>query len=244
MDTAPGRPEIARFVAPNPGPMTLEGTNTYVVGREAAFVIDPGPDDPDHIGAVAAEATRRGGIAGVLLTHSHADHAAGLGRLGGPLIWGEGPDGEARADPGPFTPVPTPGHASDHFCFVLAGACFTGDLILGEGSSIVPPDGGSLVAYLDSLRRVQALELELLCPGHGPFVTDPAAKVAEYVEHRLERERRLIAALDSGERSRARLLDVAWADVPESLRPAAAIAMQAHLEKLASEGRLPPGITR
>lgn len=241
MDTAPGRPQIARLVAPNPGPMTLAGTNTYVVGRDPAFVVDPGPDDPGHIDAIAAEAERRGGLGGVLLTHSHDDHAAGARRLGGPLMWGgDGPaSGEAA---GPFAVVPTPGHAQDHVCFLLGEVCFSGDLILGEGSSIVPPDGGSLVAYLDSLRRLQGLELELLCPGHGPFVTDPAAKINEYIEHRLERERKLLAALEAGERSRARLLDAAWDDVPEALRPAAAVAMQAHLEKLEQEGRLPRGI--
>jgi glyoxylase-like metal-dependent hydrolase (beta-lactamase superfamily II) len=219
--------------------MTLAGTNTYVVGRDPAFVIDPGPDDRDHIDAVAAEADRRGGLAGILLTHSHGDHAAGAGGLDGPVIWGEG----GGADPGPFTVVETPGHARDHVCFLLDGACFTGDLILGEGSSIVPPDGGSLVGYLDSLRLVQGLDLELLCPGHGPFVTDPQAKIAEYLEHRLERERKLVAALDAGERSRARLLDAAWDDVPAALRSAAGLAMQAHLEKLEAEGRLPPDLS-
>jgi glyoxylase-like metal-dependent hydrolase (beta-lactamase superfamily II) len=218
--------------------MTLAGTNTYVVGRDPSFVIDPGPDDREHIDAVAAEADRRGGLAGILLTHSHGDHAAGADGLDAPVIWGEG----GGSDPGPFTVVETPGHARDHVCFLLAGACFTGDLILGEGSSIVPPDGGSLVAYLDSLRIVQGLDLELLCPGHGPFVTDPQAKIAEYLEHRLERERKLVAALDAGERSRARLLDAAWDDVPAGLRDAAGLAMQAHLEKLEAEGRLPPDL--
>ena len=234
LDTAPGRPEIARIVAPNPGPMTLEGTNTYVVLRDPAFVIDPGPDDPGHIEAVADEAERRGGIGGVLLTHSHADHSAGAARLAAPVTWGDG-----GSDPGPFTVVPTPGHAKDHVCFMLDRACFSGDLILGEGSSYVPPDGGSLAAYMDSLRRVQAREIDLICPGHGPFVTDPAAKIAEYLAHRLEREQKLVAALDAGERSRANLLDAAWDDVPAELRGAAALVMQAHLEKLDSEGRLP-----
>jgi glyoxylase-like metal-dependent hydrolase (beta-lactamase superfamily II) len=214
--------------------MTLEGTNTYVVGEHPAHVIDPGPDDPTHLDAVRAEADRRGGIGGILLTHSHGDHSAGVGRLGGPVLWGDG-----GTDPGPFEIVPTPGHAEDHVCFVLDRACFTGDLILGEGSTIVPPGGGSLIAYLGSLRRVGELDLNLLCPGHGPFVTEPSAKISEYLEHRLERERKLVAALDAGERSRARLLDAAWDDVPAELRWAAAEAMQAHLEKLESEGRLP-----
>ena len=234
MDTAPGRPEIARLVAANPSPLTLEGTNTYVVGTGPAYVIDPGPDDEAHLAAISGEAERRGGLAGILLTHSHADHAAGAEGLDAPMLWAGG-----SSDPGPFTALPTPGHARDHVCFLLDGACFTGDLILGEGSTIVPPDGGSLVAYLESLRSLQDLDLDLLCPGHGPFVTDPAAKIAEYLEHRLEREQKLVAALEGGERSRARLLDTAWDDVPSELRWAAAEAMQAHLEKLDAEARLP-----
>jgi glyoxylase-like metal-dependent hydrolase (beta-lactamase superfamily II) len=230
-EVPPGRPEIARIVAPNPSPMTLEGTNTYLVGSDPAYVVDPGPADEGHLAAVRAEGKRRGGIRGVYLTHSHADHAAGVEPLGAPLLTD---DAE-----GPFRIMPTPGHAADHVCLLLDGACFTGDLILGEGSSYVPPDGGSLAAYLDSLRRLAEVELELLCPGHGPWITDPAGKIAEYLEHRLERERKLLAALDGGERSRARLLDAAWDDVPAELRPAAAQVMQAHLEKLESEGRLP-----
>jgi glyoxylase-like metal-dependent hydrolase (beta-lactamase superfamily II) len=120
--------------------------------------------------------------------------------------------------------------------------CFSGDLVLGTGSTFVPPDGGSLSAYMDSLRRMQAEPIELICPGHGPWIEDPAAKLAEYVEHREMRERRLLAALERGERSRAALLAEAWSDVPSELRPAAEMVMQAHLEKLEAEARLPSGI--
>jgi glyoxylase-like metal-dependent hydrolase (beta-lactamase superfamily II) len=211
--------------------MTLEGTNTFVVGERPVYVIDPGPADDGHIAAIHAEADRRGGIKGVVLTHSHLDHSEGVDALGAPVLAGE------RA--GPFETIPTPGHAPDHVCLLLGDVLFSGDLILGEGSSYVPPDGGSLVAYLESLRRVAELELELICPGHGPWITDPAAKVAEYIEHKLDRERKLVAALEGGERSRSALLDAAWDDVPQELRPAAAQVMQAHLEKLEGEGRLP-----
>ncbi len=136
--------------------------------------------------------------------------------------------------------VPTPGHARDHVVFVWGDVCFCGDLILGEGSSIVPPGafGGSLVDYMESLRRVRELDVSLLAPGHGPLIGDPSAKIDEYIAHREEREARLVAALDAGERSRTSLLDAAWDDVPEILRPAAAMAMEAHLEKLEAEGRL------
>jgi len=134
----------------------------------------------------------------------------------------------------------TPGHAADHVCLLTAdGVCFSGDLVLGEGSTFVPPDGGSLAAYMESLRLVQAEAPTLICPGHGPWVTDPAAKLAEYVEHREMRERRLLAALERGERSREALLAEVWDDVPPEVRPAAALVMEAHLQKLAAERRLP-----
>jgi glyoxylase-like metal-dependent hydrolase (beta-lactamase superfamily II) len=116
--------------------------------------------------------------------------------------------------------------------------CFSGDLVLGAGSTFVPADGGSLSADMDSLRRMQAEQIDLICPGHGPWITEPATKLGEYVEHREMRERRLLAALERGERSRTALLADAWSDVPAELREAAAMVMQAHLDKLAKEGRL------
>lgn len=233
IDSPPGHPDIIRIVAPNPGPMSLEGTNTYVVGEAPAYVIDPGPADEGHVATVRETVESRGGIAGVLLTHSHADHSEAAPLLDAPVI-----------ESGPFELIPTPGHAADHVCFLLDDVCFCGDLILGEGSAIVPPAslGGSLVDYMDSLSRIGGLEVDLLCPGHGPWITDPTAKVAEYVEHRLMRERRLVAALEAGERSRERLLDEVWDDVPDVLRPAATYAMQAHIEKLEAEGGLPDGL--
>jgi glyoxylase-like metal-dependent hydrolase (beta-lactamase superfamily II) len=229
-------PDVQRLTAPNPGPMTLDGTNTYVVGRDPAVVIDPGPDDAGHIEAIREVVEGRGGIGTVLLTHSHSDHAGGVEALG--LEPARPADGENVAG---LRALATPGHAADHFCFLLDRACFTGDLILGEGSTIVGPRemGGSLVDYMRSLEKLRALDLTTLYPGHGPEVTDPEAKIAEYIEHRMMRERRLVAALERGERSKAALLAEVWDDVPEQLRGAAAIAMQAHLEKLEDEGRLP-----
>jgi glyoxylase-like metal-dependent hydrolase (beta-lactamase superfamily II) len=236
--------EVQRITANNPSPMTLDGTNTYVVGRDPAIVIDPGPDDRAHLDAVRRAAEGRGGIGTVLLTHGHADHTEGVASLGVEPVWPADDEwvGGLRA-------IGTPGHADDHVCFLLpAGgdrdgpyACFTGDLILGEGSTIVGPRemGGSLRDYMNSLRRLQAMELTVLYPGHGSEITDPQAKIAEYIAHRQEREDRLVAALDRGERSRAALLAEVWDDVPDQLRGAAAIAMQAHLEKLEEEGRLP-----
>jgi glyoxylase-like metal-dependent hydrolase (beta-lactamase superfamily II) len=239
-------------VAPNAGPMTLGGTNTYVVGRDPAYVVDPGPEFAEHIDAVRREGEARGGIAGAVLTHSHADHSAGVEALGEPLMWGavSGSD-ETRWVPDPtavvrgevppgWEAIPTPGHAPDHVAFVWGDVCFCGDLILGEGSTIVPPAafGGSLGDYMASLRRVRELGARLLAPGHGPLIEEPEAKVDEYLTHREGREERLVAALEAGERSRSRLLDEVWDDVPDVLLPAAAMAMQAHLEKLAAERRL------
>jgi glyoxylase-like metal-dependent hydrolase (beta-lactamase superfamily II) len=124
-------------------------------------------------------------------------------------------------------------------CLLFGRACFTGDTVLGEGSVFIDPSDGSLSAYLDSLRRLRSLDLEVLCPGHGPYVWDPAAKLDEYIAHRLDRERRLVAALDSGLRTDDELLDAAWPEVPAALRPVAALTLHAHLAKLREEGRLP-----
>lgn len=236
---APGHAEILRIVASNPGPMTLEGTNTYLYGSGPCTVIDPGPDIESHLDAVRAAAEERGGIGTVVLTHGHGDHSEGAAGLGADVILPM--DGEEH---GGLRAIATPGHAPDHVCLMTADqVCFSGDLVLGAGSTFVPPDGGSLTAYMNSLHRVQEEPIELICPGHGPWISEPAAKLAEYVEHREMRERRLLAALERGERSRAALLDEAWADVPAELRPAAAMVMQAHLDKLASEGRAPADLT-
>jgi glyoxylase-like metal-dependent hydrolase (beta-lactamase superfamily II) len=218
--------------------MTLEGTNTYLYGEGPCVVIDPGSEDEGHLEAIRAAAAERGGIGLVLLTHSHGDHTAGADRLGAEVVLPAG--GETHAG---LRVLATPGHAADHVCFLSEdGVCFSGDLVLGLGSTIVPPGDNSLAAFMSSLRLLQAERIELMAPGHGPWITDPAAKLAEYVEHREMRERRLLAALERGERSRAALLAEAWDDIPIELLPMAAMAMEAHLEKLESEGRLPAGL--
>ena len=225
---------MVRLRAPNPSALTLDGTNTYVVG---SWVVDPGPADASHLEAVRRAA--RDGIEGVVLTHSHADHAEGADSLGAPVTLPR--DGE---EVGPFRALATPGHSEDSVCLVAGPVCFTGDTVLGSGSVFIAPGEGSLSAYLDSLRRLRSLPLEVLCPGHGPYVWDPAAKLDEYLAHRLERERRLLEALSAGLRTRDELLDSAWSDAPAELRDFAALSLASHLEKLAEEGRLPEGTWR
>lgn len=221
--------DVVRIRADNPGPLTLSGTNTWVVGRDPAWVVDPGPDMAGHLDAVVAVVAERGGAGGIALTHDHADHSEGTEplreRLGGVAV-----------GPGPLEPVALPGHADDHEAFVWERVAFTGDAVLGEGSVFI---AGRLAEYLDGLRALRARGLRLICPGHGPVVEDPDAKLDEYVSHRLERERRLLEALAGGLRDEAELLDAAWSDVPAALRPAAAVTLRAHLEKLRSERRLP-----
>jgi len=214
--------------------MTLDGTNTYVV---AGWVVDPGPAEEGHIEAV--EAAAGGAIEGVVLTHSHPDHseaAAPLAeRAGGvPIVL---PDGGAQV--GPFRAIATPGHSPDHVCLLLGRLCFAGDTVMGQGSVFIPPGEGSLASYLDSLRVLLELDLEVLCPGHGPYVRDPRAKLREYLEHRLERERLLLDALEGGARSEGELIRRAWSDAPAALYAATSLTLRAHLEKLALEGRLP-----
>ena len=221
---------IVRVRANNPSPLTLEGTNTYVV--EGAWVVDPGPADVEHVEAVRAAAP--GAVEGVVLTHSHADHAEAAELLGAPVVLPA--DGE---EVGPFRALATPGHSGDSVCLLRGRACFSGDTVLGTGSVFIAPGEGSLAAYLGSLERLRELDLEVICPGHGPYVHDPRAKLDEYIAHRLDRERRLVAALGQGLRERDQLLDAVWSDAPPELRPAAALTLEAHLEKLAEEGRLP-----
>jgi glyoxylase-like metal-dependent hydrolase (beta-lactamase superfamily II) len=231
---------VVRVRASNPSPLTLDGTNTYVV---EGWAVDPGPDDPEHLDSVLAVAG--GGLAGIVLTHGHPDHDAGAPalarRAGGAPVVRPG-DGERV---GPFTTVATPGHAEDHVCLLFGRICFSGDTVLGEGSVFVGADGSSMSAYLDSLERLRALDLEVICPGHGPFVWDPRGRIDEYIAHRLDRERRVLEAIGAGARTRDELIDRAWSDVDFEpaplLRFGAAATLEAHLAKLREEERLPEG---
>jgi glyoxylase-like metal-dependent hydrolase (beta-lactamase superfamily II) len=243
--------DIVRLRAENPGPLTLSGTNTWIVGRDPAYVVDPGPALKEHIEGLVAAVDARGGLGGIALTHDHADHSEGVEALRerrpAPLAAGRGEAGVRLAEGvrfGPFQALATPGHAPDHFALICDGACFTGDAVLGEGSVFIAPDPGALAGYLAGLRRLRERELDVLCPGHGPPIWGPEAKLEEYIDHRLQRERLLLAALAAGRRSTPELLDAAWSDVPAELRPVAAVSLRAHLDKLADERRLPSGVER
>jgi glyoxylase-like metal-dependent hydrolase (beta-lactamase superfamily II) len=244
--------DIVGIRAGNPGPFTLDGTNSWIVGRGPAWLVDPGPRLDEHLVALAAEIDARGGLGGVALTHDHIDHTEAVPAIrarypGAPLGAGRGDVDVMLTEGdrfGPLLAIATPGHAADHLAFVAGTAAFTGDAVLGEGSVFVAPYPGSLAAYLDGLARLQSRELDVLCPGHGPVVHDPAAKLDQYISHRLDRERRLLAALDSGKRSVDELLDDVWSDAPAGLRAAATVTLAAHLDKLDDEGRLPDGVER
>jgi glyoxylase-like metal-dependent hydrolase (beta-lactamase superfamily II) len=214
--------------------------------------VDPGPDLTEHVTAIAEETERRGGLGGIVLTHDHVDHAGALAALR--ERYPAAPVAAARGDVdvllaggsviGPLEVVFSPGHARDHLAFIAGSAAFTGDAVLGEGSVFVAPYPGALRAYLDGLERLRRRELDVLCPGHGPVVSDPATKLDQYRAHRLERERRLLKALGEGRRSVDELLDDVWDDAPAELRLAATLTLAAHLDKLEEEGRLPEGVER
>jgi glyoxylase-like metal-dependent hydrolase (beta-lactamase superfamily II) len=228
--------DVALVRADNPSPLTLTGTNTWIVGR---WVVDPGPALDAHLDAVEAEVSGRGGAEGIAVTHDHADHVEGLDALRSRL--GDVPVVSARTGAadgdvfGPLRVLALPGHSDDHLAFVAGRAAFVGDAVLGEGSVFVSAD---LAGYLDGLRRLRELDLAVLCPGHGPPIWDVRGKLDAYLDHRLDRERRLLAALDRGLREEDELLDAAWDDAPPELRQFAAISLRAHLEKLRAEGRV------
>jgi glyoxylase-like metal-dependent hydrolase (beta-lactamase superfamily II) len=232
---------VVRVRAPNPSPLTLDGTNTYIAAR---WVVDPGPDDAAHLDAVVEAAGGR--IDGIVLTHSHHDHSEGAPalaeRAGVDVVL---PAGEA--DVGPFRAIPTPGHAPDHVSLLFGRTLFAGDTVLGEGSVFVGGEEGSMTAYMESLARLRALDLEAILPGHGPVVWEPRAKLDEYISHRLDRERRVLEALSEGLAGRDEVLDRAWSEVDLDavpfLRMAAGLTLDAHVDKLRAEGRLPHGFS-
>ncbi len=241
---------IRRVLAPNPGPFTLEGTNTWVIGREPSVVIDPGPDDPGHVLRVLDEAEPVGVI---LLTHRHEDHAPGAARLadasgapvrafqpkGNELALADGELVEAGAIS--IRAVHTPGHSPDHLCFVIEDqrVIFSGDTVLGQGTSVVDPPDGDMAAYVRSLARLRELEPSAIYPGHGPPILTPKGRLDFYIRHRVEREEQVLAAVASGKRSPAEIVPGIYSgEVDQAMFPAAARSVLAHLLKLEREGRV------
>ena len=240
---------VVRVLAPNPGVYELEGTNTWIVGNAPAIVIDPGPDDAGHLDEVLRTAGRIGEI---VLTHDHPDHAPGAGplatRTGATLRAMRPPAGGTRLRDGEviegrgvaLRAVATPGHSTDHVAFWIdeTRGLFTGDAVLGRGTSVIDPPEGDLAAYLRSLRRMRELEPRTIFPGHGPTVFRGATKLDEYLAHREEREAQILSALRDEPRSIDELVEVIYVGYPDDVRPLAARSVLAHLMKLAGEGRV------
>ena len=235
---------VHRIVAPNPGPYTGPGTNTWIVeAGPVVVVIDPGPDDEGHLEAI--EKRLAGATIGVVLvTHSHPDHLPLAERLAAPhhaavRRYPElGDNDVVRVGTLNVTALHTPGHSADHLAFWLAGdrAMFTGDLILGRGSSMVTYPEGDVAAYLRSLDRLVSLHPRVLFPGHWDPVEDAMGKIAEYRVHRLEREAQVLAEVRRGGGTAAELTRRVYGQLDDQLMAAAEMTMRAHLHKLVDDG--------
>lgn len=252
---APVAPGVLRITAPNAGPLTHCGTNTYLIGRNGPLaLIDPGPDHPGHVATILAAIGGRS-LSYILVTHHHPDHigaaqrvaagtgaevvigrdAAGTPRAGGrPLA-----DGERFAGPGwMIEALATPGHASDHFCFALPGAglIFSGDHVMGWATSVIVPPDGSVAAYVASLDRVARRPERLYLPGHGDPVVDGPGRAAALKAHRLAREAAIIDALRAGPRDIPSIVGAVYRDLDAALAAAAGQSVLAHLIDLGERG--------
>lgn len=250
---------IWRIVAPNPSALTGPGTNTYVVGATRPVVIDPGPDDGAHLDRIVAVAG--GPVDRILCTHSHPDHSPGAVRLrerSGAKVYGQPPPDDGYQD---VTYAPdaglahderivaggvvlralhTPGHASNHVCFLAedSGLIFTGDHLMSGSTVVILPPDGSMRLYLDSLRTLRTLPLSSIAPGHGAVIPDAIAEIDRVIEHRLARERRLVAVLSRrGPATLDELLPEVYVDVPKFMHAYARFSLLAHAIKLEEEGR-------
>lgn len=238
---------VRRILAPNPGPFTGAGTNTYLVvsGREAV-VVDPGPMIPEHLDAIRAAAAGVS-VTGVLVTHHHLDHAPaanplaaeygvpsyGYGDFGGFQAISAVADGERiRVGTEMIEVLYTPGHTPDSLCFVVSDGVFTGDTIK-DGTTVVVDD---MSAYMATLERLAALDPGRIYPGHGDLIEKPADVISGYIEHRRMREATILAALQHGARDTAAVVDFAYPGLDPALLPLATQSATAHLRKLAADG--------
>ena len=239
--------KIRTITAPNPGPLTLGGTNTYLLGETA--VIDPGPEIGSHIDAIRDAMPR---LETIFITHRHADHAPAalpLQRATGAKIvaprdvfdevdvlvrGGETFDIDGER----VEVIATPGHTNEHVCFLTAsGDLFTGDTILGSGTTAIFPPDGNMADYINSLRVLRAREPKRIHPAHGPVREDAIALIDEYIAHRLERERQVLDAIEHGASSVGEMRKRIYPDLDERLHRAAEVQIEAHLMKLREEGR-------
>lgn len=245
-------PSASRLLAPNPSPMTLDGTNTWILrdpDEPGCVVVDPGPLDDAHLDRIVAA----GPVALIVLTHSHLDHAEAAPRLAeitGAAVVARDPAWCRDApvlEPGRYDAVAgvewltilTPGHSSDSVCLLLPRdrALLTGDTILGRGTTVVAHPDGRLADYLDSLRRLRDLaetDVYALLPGHGPVVENPLAVLDFYLTHRHERLEQVRAAIDAGDTTAAAVVRRVYADVDPALWPAAELSVRAQLDYLAA----------
>jgi glyoxylase-like metal-dependent hydrolase (beta-lactamase superfamily II) len=248
-------PMVRRIVCHNPSMMTGPGTNTYLVGIDEIAVIDPGPADSTHLDAIAGCGGDR--IRWILLTHTHEDHspgAAGLKERTGAEVLAFGKRAEdhveldgllgdgavIEATEYHLTAIHTPGHASNHLCFLLPEerTLFTGDHIMQGSTVVIAPPDGDMKAYLDSLRKLRQIRprLRAIAPGHGHLIENPEAVIDEYIAHREQREEQVLTALRSaGTATIPDLVETIYVDVPAELHPVAQYSVWAHLRKLAQE---------
>jgi len=245
------------ILAPNPSIMTGPGTNTIILGggAQGALVIDPAVDDSAYLDAVVQAGAERGGIGRILITHGHPDHMGGAVALRdrlGVYIYAFSRQGVPVADEeitgGTIFPagedtlqaIHTPGHRFDHLCFLLQKrrTLFAGDLISGITTNVIAPPDGDMLDYINSLTRLQEIEIAEIVPAHGPIIADGQAKIAEYIDHRMLREQQVLQALEELPPGATipELVPLIYQDVDPKLHPIAAWTVEAHLLKLEREG--------